>query len=103
MSGTWTPGPWRTTGPDNPQRGGILDADGLPLATVYWRDGGGEAELEANASLIATAPTLVELLTEVVGVLERSFAGTLREGAQRTPQEWLAAARAALAKARGEQ
>lgn len=63
--GGWAPGPWRTTGADDPRRGGILDADGKPLATTYWRDAGGEAELEANARLIAAAPDLYRALAVV--------------------------------------
>ena len=63
-----------------------------PVATVYHFDG----ELAANARLIAAAPELLEALEAVLPDLEH-YVATHGPG----PDKRLAAARAAIAKARG--
>ena len=63
-----------------------------PVATVYHFDG----ELAANAMIIAAAPTLLDALEAVIPDLEH-YVATHGPG----PDKRLAAARAAIAKARG--
>ncbi|MEQ5857268.1 hypothetical protein NFI08_16465 [Halomonas sp. EF61] len=106
----FTPGPWFAHD-DHPQHAcyHIAPADYWhdELATIYSP---GDPEADANASLIAAAPELYEAL-EVFGRLADQLDGD--DEVERTPDdEWakfrlLASdyrkARAALAKARGEQ
>ena len=68
-------------------------AEGMqPVATVYHFDG----ELAANARLIASAPELLEALEAILPDLEH-YVATHGPG----PDKRLAAARAAIAKAKG--
>lgn len=99
----WTPGPWD-----------IHEDDGQPIAGIREREGGRfvaltqfdaedcrtveaanarRAECAANARLISAAPDLYAVLADLVDALERFG----RLGSPR-----VVAARAALAKARGE-
>ena len=90
-----TPGPW-TILPNTPHFVRAMHpAEGMqPVATVYHFDG----ELDANARLIAAAPTLLEALEE----LERL---TVWVGGQNPVHDAIETAkrnaRAAIAKARG--
>ena len=88
-----TPGPWAIL-PNTPHFVRAMHpADGMqPVATVYHFDG----ELAANARLIAAAPELLEALEAVLPDLEH-YVATHGPG----PDKRLAAARAAIAKARG--
>ena len=88
-----TPGPW-TILPNTPHFVRAMHpAEGMqPVATVYHFDG----ELAANARLIAAAPELLEALEAVLPDLEH-YVATHGPG----PDKRLAAARAAIAKARG--
>lgn len=106
----WTPGPWRAriAEPEVPEEGGryeidALGTDGDPvwaaLASVFVHcDGHGEGH--ANAHLIAAAPALYEALANLIPRFHRCVV------AHGTHSEWadeaVAAARAALALARGE-
>lgn len=88
-----TPGPW-TILPNTPHFVRAMHpAEGMqPVATVYHFDG----ELSANARLIASAPELLEALEAVLPDLEH-YVATHGPG----PDKRLAAARAAIAKAKG--
>lgn len=95
----WTPGDWAgkgQTSEDDVFCGTMhrICADGAWLAFVpTWKDNPDEAsEAEANAHLIAAAPDMYAALDGLLGLLD---AGSLYE-----PQAY--AARAALAKARGQ-
>lgn len=105
----WTPGPWRV---------GLYDAgdcswhSGTPsieapedldcaivhwdgFAQQYWRSARGDAEIHANAHLIAAAPELYEALAEAEEQLSLL--------AKRPDDNWwVQKARAAMARARGE-
>ena len=88
----WTPGPWRydrTNG--SPTTGEHMIAGAKPGYLAEVRDCG-SGDVRANAHLIAAAPDMAEALDGLLGLLD---AGSLYE-----PQAY--AARAALAKARGE-
>ena len=93
MSDTkFTPGPWRydrTNG--SPTTGEHMIAGAKPGYLAEVRDCG-SGDVRANAHLIAAAPDLYAALNGLLGLLD---AGSLYE-----PQAY--AARAALAKARGE-
>ena len=96
---TWTKGPWAGKGQTSEDAvfcGTMhrICADGTWLAFVpTWKDNPDEAsEAEANAHLIAAAPDMYAALDGLLGLLD---AGSLYE-----PQAY--AARAALAKARGQ-
>ena len=102
---SYTPGPWRVneskiSGKDNisdlteivgPQRNGAQRL----IAKMY---GCALPEGQANARLIAAAPELYEMLSEVLSSIERVACGG--ENAVRFRAEWVEDAKAALAKAR---
>lgn len=88
----WTPGPWRydrTNG--SPTTGEHMIAGAKPGYLAEVRDCG-SGDVRANTHLIAAAPDLYAALDGLLGLLD---AGSLYE-----PQAY--AARAALAKARGQ-
>ena len=88
----WTPGPWRyarTNG--SPTTGEHMIAGAKPGYLAEVRDCG-SGDVRDNAHLIAAAPDLYAALDGLLGLLD---AGSLYE-----PQAY--AARAALAKARGQ-
>ena len=88
----WTKGPWRydrTNG--SPTTGEHMIAGAKPGYLAEVRDCG-SGDVRANAHLISAAPDLYAALDGLLGLLD---AGSLYE-----PQAY--AARAALAKARGE-
>jgi len=86
----WTPGPWRATTHDHPEQGVYA---GYRIAKMT----GGEIQRDrANAHLIAAAPDMAEALEKALNFItntESEMGETLPCGD---------AARAALAKARGE-
>ena len=86
----WTPGPWRATTHDHPEQGVYA---GYRIAKMT----GGEIQRDrANANLIAAAPDLYAALEKALNFItntESEMGETLPCGD---------AARAALAKARGE-
>ena len=89
-----TPGPW-----DVEPKGSRHFVDGADGLTVAYIDRAGvreRIEIEANARLIAAAPTLLEALEAVLPDLEH-YVATHGPG----PDKRLAIARAAIAKARG--
>ena len=89
-----TPGPW-----DVEPKGSRHFVDGADGLTVAYIDRAGvreRIEIEANARLIAAAPTLLEALEAVLPDLEH-YVATHGPG----PDNRLAIARAAIAKARG--
>ena len=89
----WTPGPWRVL---NDEAIKVASSDGS-LATVthiHLRGRRDTSEVEANANLIAAAPDLYAALADL---LDREGDDTLDS----VKAKW-AAARAALAKARGQ-
>lgn len=98
MSGAHTPGPWRRgrefgsivadTGRDNPR-----------IVEVYGGHVVAETVTDANAPLIIAAPDLLEALTAVMRVID----GRDDRGPDTLPTPVWQQARAALAKARGEQ
>ena len=85
----WTPGPWRLVSENC-----ILGSDDEPLAGVVLSPQRSKTENEANASLIAAAPTLYEALAVIV-VADCALGKPL-------PRATLKRADAALAQARGE-
>ena len=90
----YTPGPW-----DVEPKGSRHFIDGADGLTVAYLDRAGvreRSEIEANARLIASAPELIEALEAVLPDLEH-YVATHGPG----PDKRLAAARAAIAKARG--
>jgi hypothetical protein len=98
MSGH-TPGPWAVAWP-NPR---IVSAQEKKAVASPHFAGYEEDEIEANARLIAAAPELLEALRALVAVNEEHNARVaVVIGA---PKDWndsyLAAARAAIAKAEG--
>jgi hypothetical protein len=115
----FTPGPWRISRKERPPIG--RQASGEPWSkdangNVFWGysvSGSSEAgaailptlaavhnfpdQIDANARLISAAPDLYEALDHFVTTAERVG---LRDG---NMPEWLPKAKAALAKARGEE
>ncbi len=103
-----TPGPWYATGKltryvEARIDGGLIQE--VAACGPTKADGGYGPQQEANARLIAAAPDLLEALKE----LSRSFIGTYSDD-QRSDDEinnhrehWERMARAAIAKATGEQ
>lgn len=94
MSMEHTPGPWTNHG--------RISQPGLPhsavaaktlIARVYSEAFGDEAQEAANARLIAAAPELLAVLVELTDL----------EGPLPGNQAWYIKARAAIAKATGEQ
>ena len=94
------PGPWGLM-PDNPlQITHMVDhSDPLFLAEVNWSN---LAVAKANARLIAAAPELLEALRGYVERQEEHNA-TLTRTARNASDKWLEDARAAIAKATGEE
>jgi hypothetical protein len=90
MSGAWTPGPWAC----DLTAGEVYynDGDVLPLVATVQCDATSDAQAAADCHLICAAPDMYAALEGLFGLLD---AGSLYE-----PQAF--AARAALAKARGE-
>jgi len=87
----WTPGPWRRNGHIGNAEWIVAAKPFAQIATVYGPNV--TAESDANAQLIAAAPGLYEALADIVRVLDSLGQSKL---------ERVEAARAALAKARGE-
>lgn len=104
MNAPWTPGPWRQVWSTNGHfMIGIAGQDGVGVTDSrfnLWS--GDDAEAKANAHLIAAAPELAEaldcLLTTYVEMVNSGDCGFW--DAEKQPE--VIAARAALAKARGE-
>lgn len=81
-----TPGPWETDGPEII----IGDAMGYPIQVAEVVDGGGMAslaQLDADAQLIALAPTLATLVLEareaLAELIGEELGGDQREPSQR--------------------
>lgn len=104
----WTPGPWvvgwKTAGNNLPGHTSISGAIGKPrehlaMAQVVTElDGEAYTEGEANAFLISAAPDMAEALEKLIG-WEDTIRTYIPNGGLTSA---LTAARAALAKARGE-
>ena len=101
MSAQFTPGPWRT-GPAHVVRQQSVDGHGRRVtrfvAEAVLSAPFVEGERDANARLIAAAPELYEAPGELLGMLPR-FSADLHP----VFADAVRSARAALAKARGEQ
>lgn len=96
MSDKHTPGPWAHINPDgftvrHPQ----VYSDTGPVCNATWLGDGRINELRANACLIAAAPDLLESLQEIVAAADGAGWSQLDATLER--------ARAAIAKATGEQ
>jgi hypothetical protein len=95
MMSKHTPGPWqynaKLSGSENHRGFSICNEHGWALADVQPADEDG-IEGEFNASLIATAPDLLAVLQELIDI----------EGPQPGTVAWADKARAAIAKATGE-
>jgi hypothetical protein len=94
MAAKHTPGPWSVQGDDRPGmqwNRHIHSSPNVAVCFMAHSDGKDNARDEANASLIAAAPELLEALQEVVAFCERNG---LQSDAYDT-------ARAAIAKATG--
>lgn len=93
-----TPGPWNV-GLTLPEGAIRIECDGGPfIASVRFSANRDEREAQANASLIAAAPELLEALASMVEMFERHMDG--RPGPDDAAQRW-DAARAAISKAEG--
>jgi hypothetical protein len=84
-----TPGPWRIVNAGS----AVFAHDGVMTASVYPADLWKKDEMLANARLIAAAPELLEELKDLVAFFDPN--GPLAENVK--------SARAAIAKATGEQ
>lgn len=93
MSGQWTPGPW----PKFPRQWRIHP--GVLLSDGNSGTPGGDEIDRANAALIAAAPDLAEALSTAMIALEATRNG----GDFPDFEKWEVDARAALARARGDQ
>ena len=94
-SAPWTPGPWTVHKSRTTDDVGIIGGGGCLaecFSEIRRKNENAVREQEANAHLIAAAPDLYAALDGLLGLLD---AGSLYE-----PQAY--AARAALAKARGQ-
>jgi hypothetical protein len=94
-----TPGPWRVSHPVNQVESHVRDESGVLICKCYWPDE------SANATLIAAAPDLLEALVRLV-----DFQSEREPFTDAGMWEWklkrhnvLDDARAAIAKARGNQ
>ena len=105
MSGH-TPGPWTYDGTvafsDRPDLPCVVDEYRLVVAQC-WDDGHTDDECEANARLIAAAPELLEALEDAAEAFRivAEVAEDLRMEGLESFREREAAARAAIARARG--
>ena len=120
----WTKGPWRveqdTTlvwGHCSYDDSGAVDCLGIPVAEVqtgagrYWGRAFNDGEISANARLIAAAPMLYEALESFIAAWDgKNVEMNSPEigGHDDIPphpwhEEWLFHARAALARARGDE
>lgn len=99
MSNPWTPGPWRYF-PSGDFGGGFVingsDEHGAYVLPILGRTHNWPRHAEANATLIASAPALVEALEALVE-------DVARYPAWERPCAALDAARAALSLAKGTQ
>lgn len=99
-----TPGPWRTgtpyaTGGNQCRRVPIVGGDNGPDEEVIAVVGGGLASpCDANARLISAAPELLEALEDLASLAEAA----MREVGEYDIEAELADARAAIAKATGD-
>ena len=102
MNAPWTPGPWRQVWSTNGHfMIGIAGQDGVGVTDSrfnLWS--GDDAEAKANAHLIAAAPDLAEALEKLLA----DYVALVGAARVIAPDEIdvVIAARAALAKARGE-
>ena len=94
MNAKHTPGPWRIGSPPPNGQQTIGTDQGLMVAVATT---GAGVQTKANANLIAAAPDLLKALEDCVVVMDRELAGL------KVIQPELSAARAAIAKATGEQ
>jgi|LakMenEpi03Aug12_release.lakeMendotaPanAssembly.Ray.scaffolds.fasta_scaffold1729890_2 DNA primase large subunit len=103
----FTPGPWSNLKPSETDASefvdlqfiGVVDRDFARLAAVHFGSGPASLECTANAKLIAAAPDLYAALKD----LDEAFCSENRTKEDRfRSRQALIAARAALAKARGE-
>lgn len=104
-----TPGPWVAdhTGDyaDDPAKVVKIcypDGQQRHLAKVYDCYLPGDGDGDANARLIAAAPDLLAALEDLVGLAAAAMHDANRDGGEYDDGVELAAARAAIAKARGE-
>ncbi len=98
MTDKHTPGPWKVAGDDiNGQA--IVRGEHVEIATCWHHCLGSlEIQMRANARLIAAAPELLEALEALMVTIDAQINAGLRWD----PEE-VAAARSAIAKARGAQ
>jgi hypothetical protein len=101
MAGNHTPGPWVVWSPNEFGNPSIGRESGPSLAIVFRSNH--EAELEANARLIAAAPDLLAALEHAEYALTRwaMYGHSDRPPEQYRADEWARDARAAIAKAKG--
>jgi len=98
VSAAFTPGPWETNGPfvNSQAVTGIADCSRGDIAENWSGSDFITGREEANARLIAAAPELLESLILMVRTHDEPAESTLQEMKE---QQWLAKARAAIAKA----
>lgn len=97
-----TPGPWVHHAEDNiiTTNGGKLILEWTARSNHILSGGMSVAERDANARLISAAPELLEALILMVRTHDEPAESLLQEMRE---QKWLEQARAAIAKATGEQ
>ena len=93
-----TPGPWTDDATLNHYTTRVIRHNGIVVARLPTapQDPDNEAEMDANAALIASAPEMLEALRMLADDHEHGATGTIR-------QEHLRTARAAIARAEGRQ
>lgn len=100
MTGKHTPGPWRVVADESAaQVTGFpcIEADGYTVVGLEGMYGDIETDF-ANARLIAAAPDLLDALADAVDAWETHCeSGDMMQG------DWVRDARAAIAKARGQE
>lgn len=103
----WTPGPWEVWEYGDPRV--VAPGIGWTVFTIERPKPSEEPTHWANARLCSAAPELHDALAELVWIIERAGLHNLTRGVELGQTSWyikasdrLAAALAALAKARGE-
>ena len=93
---SYTPGPWNYEEPGWDGLPFLMAANGEVVATFF-----SEPENSSDIQLLAAAPELYEMLSEVLSSIDRVACGG--ENAVRFRAEWIEEARAVCAKVRGDE
>ncbi len=96
--GKHTPGPWQACRTEHP-RGWLVEANDAQYTVCIVRDGTGEAQNIANASLIEAAPMILDALIRALPTVEHMYHTT--SDPDGSLWDDVVACRAAIAKATG--